>query len=169
MEAKHEIDALRFWDGDGTAQLLEADENHNAMLLEHCDPGTLLRDFPEPEQDVVIARLLRRLWRAPSPPHPFRPLSAMTAHWSRETRAETERWPDAGLVNEGLRLFEELPRTAPANVLLATDLPTFTSIESLEKITGIPVLTSNQTLLWSALEAVGYAIPIGGLGRLFAG
>lgn len=46
----------------------------------------------------------------------------MTAHWSRETRAETERWPDAGLVNEGLRLFEELPRTAPANVLLVTDL-----------------------------------------------
>ena len=122
MEAKHELDALRFWNGDGTVQLLEADENHNAMLLERCDPGTRLRDLPELEQDVVIARLMRRLWRAPSMPHPFRPLSAMTTHWSRETRAETERWPDAGLVNAGLRLFEELPRTAPANVLLATDL-----------------------------------------------
>ena len=86
MEAKHEIDALRFWNGAGTAQLLEADENHNAMLLERCDPGTLLRDLPEPEQDIVIARLLRRLWRAPSSPHPFRPLSVMTAHWSPKPR-----------------------------------------------------------------------------------
>ena len=30
--------------------------------------------------------------------------------------------PDAGLVREGLRLFEELPRTAPVEVLLATGL-----------------------------------------------
>ena len=122
MEAKHELDALRFWNGDGRVQLLEADEKHNAMPLKRGHTGTRLRDLPELEQDVVIARLMRRLWRAPSMPHPFRPLSAMTTDWSRETRAETERWPDAGLVNAGLRLFEELPRTAPANVLLATDL-----------------------------------------------
>ena len=35
------------------------------MLLERCEPGTLLRALPEPEQDVVLAGLLRRLWRAP--------------------------------------------------------------------------------------------------------
>jgi streptomycin 6-kinase len=44
------------------------------------------------------------------------------AQWSAETLAEIERWPDAGLVREGLHLFRELPRTAPAEVLLATDL-----------------------------------------------
>jgi maleate isomerase len=67
-------------------------------------------------------------------------------------------------------LVEGLDRSgAEAVVLLATDLPTFASIESLEEITGLPVLTSNQTLLWSALEAVGGATPIAGLGRLFAG
>ena len=32
------------------------------------------------------------------------------------------RRSDAGLVREGLRLFAELPRTAPRHVLLATDL-----------------------------------------------
>ena len=32
------------------------------MLIELCQPGTTLRDLPEPEQDVVIAGLLRRLW-----------------------------------------------------------------------------------------------------------
>jgi streptomycin 6-kinase len=70
----------------------------------------------------VIAGLLRRLWRLPSAPHPFRHLSAMTEYWSNETLADVERWPDTGLVREGLRLFEELPRTAPTEVLLATDL-----------------------------------------------
>jgi streptomycin 6-kinase len=31
-------------------------------------------------------------------------------------------WPDPGLVREGLRLFDELPRSADEDVLLATDL-----------------------------------------------
>ena len=58
-------------------RLLDADDELGAMLLELCDPGISLRTLPEPEQDVVIAGLLRRLWCAPVPPHPFRPLSAM--------------------------------------------------------------------------------------------
>jgi streptomycin 6-kinase len=122
MEGQHEIQALRFWDGDPTVRLLKADDDLNAMLLERCEPGTVLRHLPEPEQDVVVAGLLRRLWRMPAAPHPFRPLAAMTAHWANETIADSARWPDAGLVQEGLRLFEELPRTSPNDVLLATDL-----------------------------------------------
>jgi streptomycin 6-kinase len=122
MEGEHEIQALRFWDGDPTVGLLEADDELNAMLLERCEPGTVLRQLPEPEQDVIIAGLLRRLWRVPRAPHPFRPLAAMTAHWADETIADAVRWPDAGLVQAGLRLFEELPRTSPSHVLLATDL-----------------------------------------------
>jgi len=46
----------------------------------------------------------------------------MTEYWTHETLADVERWPDPGLVREGLRLFKELPRTAPTEVLLATDL-----------------------------------------------
>jgi streptomycin 6-kinase len=122
MEGEHEAQGLRFWNGDPTVQLLETDDEVGAMLLELCEPGTALRVLPEPEQDVAIAGLLRRLWRSPSPPHPFRPLWAMTADWSRETLADVERWPDAGLVRQGLQLFDELPRTASTEVLLATDL-----------------------------------------------
>jgi streptomycin 6-kinase len=122
MEGTHELHGLRFWDGDPTVRLLEADDELGAMLLERCEPGTVLRALPESEQDLVIARLLRRLWRSPSAPHPFRPLSAMTEYWSDETLAGVERWSDAGLVREGLRLFKELPRSAPREVLLATDL-----------------------------------------------
>ena len=122
MEGEHELQGLRFWNGDPTVRLLEADEDLNAMLLEHCEPGTALRTRPETEQDLVIAGLLHRLWRPPSAPHPFRPLSAMTKHWSDETLADIGQWPDTGLVREGLRLLEELPRTASNEVLLATDL-----------------------------------------------
>ncbi|MDQ2679563.1 MAG: aminoglycoside phosphotransferase family protein [Candidatus Eremiobacteraeota bacterium] len=43
-------------------------------------------------------------------------------YWSEETLTHFKRWPDAGLVREGLRFFEELPRTATAEALLATDL-----------------------------------------------
>jgi streptomycin 6-kinase len=122
MEGEHEIHGLRFWDGDPTVRLLMADDDLGAMLLERCEPGTVLRTLPEHEQDVVISDLLRRLWRAPSAQHPFRPLSALTEYWGNETLAHIEQWPDTGLVREGLRFFAELPRTAPTALVLATDL-----------------------------------------------
>jgi streptomycin 6-kinase len=122
MEGEHELQGLRFWNGDPTVRLLEADDELGAMLLERCEPGTVLRALPEPEQDLVIAGLLRRLWRSPLAPHPFRPLSAMTEYWCDQTLADAGWWPDAGLVREGLLLLKELPRNAPIEVLLATDL-----------------------------------------------
>ncbi|HWF45402.1 MAG TPA: aminoglycoside phosphotransferase family protein, partial [Bryobacteraceae bacterium] len=106
MEGEHEIEGLRFWSGDPTVQLLNADDRLGAMLLERCEPGTALREAPESEQDIVIAGLLRRLWRPPSIPHVFRPLSAMTAYWCTEALEQTEHWPDAGLISEGLVLFK---------------------------------------------------------------
>ena len=122
MEADQEIAGMQFWDGEPTARLLDLDVDYNALLLEQCDPGTPLGELPEAEQDVIMAGLLRRLWRVPADPHPFRPLSLMTQHWSEEARQKRDNWVDAELLAEGLRLFEELPRTAPEQVLLATDL-----------------------------------------------
>jgi streptomycin 6-kinase len=122
FEALHEIHGLRFWSGNPTVQLLEADADLNAMLIERCEPGASLRELPEPEQDNVIAMLLRRLWREPAKPNPFRPLLSLTSRWSEETLAQKASWPDEGLVREGLRVFHDLPRSAPTEVLLATDL-----------------------------------------------
>jgi len=122
LEGAHEIQGLRFWNGEPTVRLLDADDDLNAMLLERCEPGTALRQLPELEQDVVIAGLLRRLWRHPSSPHPFRPLRLMIAHWMEETIAARSRWADAGLVRAGLQAFEELARPSTDDTLLATDL-----------------------------------------------
>lgn len=122
MEGEHEIAALRFWNGDGAVRVLAEDEARGAMLLERCVPGTPLRTLPEPEQDVVIAKLLRRLWKKPPESYPFRPLAVMTEAWAQETLESEQAWRDPGLVREGLRLFAELPKSAPEEVLLATDL-----------------------------------------------
>jgi len=122
MEGEHEIHGLHFWDGDPTVRLIEGDDEIGAMLVERCEPGTPLRSLEEHEQDLVIARLLRRLWRSPDAPHPFRPLSTLTEYWSTETLAAADRWPDSGVVREGLRLFQELRHSGSEEVLLATDL-----------------------------------------------
>ena len=122
MEAEHEIQGLRFWDSAPMVRLLEADETCNALLLERCEPGTSLRDVPEADKDVVLAELFQRLWRTPVAPHAFRPLSMMIGAWMGETVAARAHWPDAALVESGLRVFEELTATSRDEVLLATDL-----------------------------------------------
>lgn len=125
MEGQDEILGLRFWNGDGTVRLLEADLESGAMLLERCLPGTTLRSESETRQDEVVANLLRRMWsrtRSASDVPRFRPLSLMVELWSGETIAQRHLWPDTELVKEGLRIFKELARPALTDVLLATDL-----------------------------------------------
>ncbi|WP_046866673.1 hypothetical protein [Microvirga massiliensis] len=57
---------------------------------------------------------------------------------------------------------------AEALLILSTDVPTFESIEPLEQELGIPILTQNQTLFWSALNKIGNTDKVVRLGRLFA-
>jgi maleate isomerase len=67
-----------------------------------------------------------------------------------------------------LALVEGLRRDrAEAIVLLATDLPTFKSIAAIEQRFGLPVLTSNQTILWRALRYAKCNDSIPSLGRIF--
>jgi streptomycin 6-kinase len=131
-EAEHEADGLRAWDGRGTVRLLRAhrDGPAQALLLEPCRPGVPLeRVLPGPEQDAVLAGLLRQLWIAPPPGGPFRPLSEMCAGWARIfeedyaiCRALGRDQVDPGLARAAMALFRELPAAAPDNVLLITDL-----------------------------------------------
>jgi maleate isomerase len=50
--------------------------------------------------------------------------------------------------------------------LLATDMQTFPIIDALECDLGLPVLTSNQALLWASLRALGIDAPVEGVGKL---
>ena len=122
MEAEQEIAGLRYWAGDPSVHLLDADEHFNALLIERCVPGTSLRELAEPDQDVVVAQLLGKLWKRPLAPHPFRNLSVMTAHWIAESWLQAAHWQDPSLTRAGLALLETLAVPAPSDVLLATDL-----------------------------------------------
>lgn len=57
---------------------------------------------------------------------------------------------------------------ASAILIVATDLPTLRVIGSLETDLGIPVVTTNQAMLWSALAMIGCREPLIGYGRLLA-
>jgi len=122
FEGEQEIAGLRLLQGDPTVRLIEADDSLNAMLLERCLPGTSLRSLEETEQDVIIAGLLKRFWRAPPSTPSFRHLTEMLRLWSKETKRDEARWHDAELVRDGLTVFEELRIAAASDVLLATDL-----------------------------------------------
>jgi maleate isomerase len=50
--------------------------------------------------------------------------------------------------------------------LLATDMQTFPIIDALEREVGLPVLTSNQAMLWASLRALGIHAPLDGVGKL---
>lgn len=128
MEAGAEAAGLREWHGDGAIRVF-ADERPTqtttALLLERCDPGTTLAARPEDEQDVVIAGLLRRLWRRPADHDAFQPLQAMCDYWAAafERRvAEGLSHAEPDLARQGAELFRSLPASAPDEALLCTDL-----------------------------------------------
>jgi streptomycin 6-kinase len=139
-EAEHEADALRLWDGDGAVRCFatHALEDTTALLLERCVPGIQLKDsVPEPEQDEIIAGLMRRLWEYEPPPgHPFGSLQGMCDEWATNTEVSLARGArgsdlglargargfDPGLTRAGIEILRELPKTADRSVLLSTDL-----------------------------------------------
>jgi streptomycin 6-kinase len=126
-EAAHEADGLLEWKGQGAVRLYATAEFDDtvALLMERCVPGTTLASEAETEQDILIAGLLRRLWRQPAPGHRFRSLQVMCDQWADEFERKVAAGQgslDPGLAREGIALFRTLPATAPRNVLLCTDL-----------------------------------------------
>lgn len=125
-EAEFEAAGLEAWNGGGVVRLFEAasGSDWNALLLERCRPGTLLRERSEAEQDLVIGGLLRRLWIEPPAGAPFRPLAAMCAAWADESAGFLGRPAgqlDEKMARHGLDLLRTLPESAPLVRLVSTD------------------------------------------------
>lgn len=122
-EAEHEAEALRVWDGEGAVRLLAYDEERWAMLIERCEPGTLLaKSDPETALDVFIG-LLPRLWKPVG--DPFRSLADEAQWWTEQLPAE---WGEAGrpfeehVVEMAIDALETLSATQGEQVLLHQDL-----------------------------------------------
>ena len=130
-EAEHEADALRFWNGQRRGPLPRG--ANRWMTRPRCcssdaRPAHQLNcSVPEPEQDVIIAGLLRRLWaRSPQGEHPFASLAGDVRRCgpsgsSSTTRPTVAAWIPVSRARAS-RSLRELPGTADRSVLLCTDL-----------------------------------------------
>ena len=129
-EERDEAAGLWLWDGNGAVRLHAAcvTESAYALLVERCVPGTPLDQvLTGPEQDQVVARLLRQLWAQPHAAYPFRPLAEMCAARASPGSILSSALATAyscsnSSARAGIALFRALPGTADARVLLCTDL-----------------------------------------------
>jgi streptomycin 6-kinase len=124
-EFASQVEALRLFDGRGAVRLLASDPGDEALLLEGCEPGTLLREETDDERATAIAcGVMRRLWRPAPPDGPFPTLS----DWNDDLHSlrphyggGTGPFP-AAIVEEVETLVAELTASAPAPLLLHGDL-----------------------------------------------
>jgi streptomycin 6-kinase len=81
-ESRDEAVALAAWAGRGAVQLLAADPERGALLVERLDPTTSLDGLPLDEAVDVAGRLLARL-RTPGVPR-LRTTSSLAQRWQAE-------------------------------------------------------------------------------------
>lgn len=89
-DTRNEIAALRLWDGVDAVRLLDADPAVGALLLERIEPGTLLVELAERDDDAattIAAEVLSRLWRPAPEPNDLNPLPIWCAAYERNREA----------------------------------------------------------------------------------
>jgi streptomycin 6-kinase len=92
-ETANEIAALRLWDGRGAARLIEAAPEIGALLIERVEPGTMLVEVAETDDDaatLIAAGVLRQLWEPvlePADVRGLRPLESWCAAYDRNREA----------------------------------------------------------------------------------
>jgi streptomycin 6-kinase len=124
-EAEHEAAALRAWDGDGAIRLLGYDDERWAMLIERCDPGTLLAHADPETALAVLVDVLPRLWKRVD--GPFHALAHEAAIWLDEIPDEWERTGrpfEQRLLDDVLETLSGLAASQGEQVLLHQDLHT---------------------------------------------
>jgi streptomycin 6-kinase len=122
-----EIEALRFYDGQGMVRLLRAEPEQGIMLLERLQPGTTLIPLALGDDEAatrLAAQMMHQLWRPAPADHSF----PTVADWGRgfarlraEFNGRTGPFP-AKLVDTAEQLFAGLLASADAPVLLHGDL-----------------------------------------------
>jgi streptomycin 6-kinase len=107
-----QVEALRFWNGRGTVQLINADPSGGAMLLERLAIDTSLHALPVADAVRLLGQMMRRL-AIPAPAHVLSTadvvaarMPAMPAEWERGDRP----FP-ASALREALAAGRRLSRT----------------------------------------------------------
>lgn len=111
--------ALAHWGGLGAVQLLEAEAEDGALLLERLHPDVSVRSLPEARALLEAAGTLRRLWVAPPAGHVFETVAERTGRQAVAMRAGAGTDPEtAPLVEAALAARTELVAAPPEELLL---------------------------------------------------
>jgi streptomycin 6-kinase len=129
-ETRNEIAALQLWDGDGSARLLEADPDLGALLVERLQPGTMLSQVAETDDDaatLIAAAVLRQLWRPVPVGHGLRSLESWFDAYdrNRDSLARGNGGFPATLFQRADTLRSDLLATAGAPSVLHGDMHHF--------------------------------------------
>ncbi len=122
-EITREITAVRLYNGDGMAKLIQADDTIAALLLEKLEPGISLWNTPpedakhDDEATRIIATVMKRLWRPVPEEHGLRTLESWT---QALTNYQGNDIPEQYVDKAKSLLNELLPTSEP--VLLHGDL-----------------------------------------------
>ncbi|HYO49089.1 MAG TPA: aminoglycoside phosphotransferase family protein [Chloroflexia bacterium] len=120
-----EMEALRLYNGHGIVQLLHADREQGAMLLERLKPGTPLASIEDDEEATSIAAsVMRQLWRPVPSEHQFPTIARWASGLERLRKhfsGTTGPLPKS-LVEEAETLFTEFIASMGEVVLLHGDL-----------------------------------------------
>lgn len=124
-ELLSEINALQLYGGNGMVNLLHADIEQGAFLLERLLPGTPLSTLEDDEQATSIAAgTMRQLWRPVPDDHPFPTVEKWALGLKRlRTQFDGGCGPyPVDLVERAEALFAELLPSMGKRVLLHGDL-----------------------------------------------
>ena len=125
-----ESEAVRHYNGQGSAQLVAAAPEEGILLIERVRPGnTLALMWPNQDEQAtrIAARVMRQLWRPAAPDHPFVTVENWFAGFGRlrqEFNGGSGPFP-AWLVDTGESLYAELQASMGEPLLLHGDLHHF--------------------------------------------
>jgi streptomycin 6-kinase len=149
-----EIEALKIFDGDGIARLLESDLDLGAFLIERLEPGaTLLSVEDDEEATTIAAGVMRNLWKPIAEDHLF----PTAERWSlglgrlRSTFDGGTGPFSAALVERAESLFAELLDSMGEPVLIHGDL----HHENILRNSGGASSQNNEREPWLAIDPKG--------------
>jgi streptomycin 6-kinase len=120
-----EAEALRHFGGRGAVQLLDADRDTGALLLERCRPGTQLSEGRLEDEAISAAALvMAQLHSEPQPGHSFPTVAGWAWGFQRLRQrfgGESGPIPDP-LLQRAERIYEEMALSRQAQVVLHGDL-----------------------------------------------
>ena len=154
-ETRTEMEALRLYDGRGACRLLECDPSLGVMLLERLEPGTMLVEVAEEDDDaatLIAAGVLRELWRPLPERHQLRSLESWFACFDRRRdvlRRGAGGYP-AALFERATAMLRELLDSTEQPVVLHGDVHHFNVLRADRG-------SSQEEPTWLAIDPKGLA------------